>query len=54
MNDALSTTPERYVFPEKMQRIKYIFLSLREGKQQFKFGVVITSHLSLFVASGAV
>jgi len=34
-----------------MQRINYVFLSLLKDKQQFKFGVVMTSHLTLFFAS---
>jgi len=33
-----------------MQRIKYVFISLLEDKQQFKFGVVKTGHLALFLA----
>jgi len=37
-----------------MQRIKYIFLSLLEDKQQSKFGVVMTGHLTLFLASFSV
>jgi len=39
------------LFLNKMQRIKYAFLSLLENKQQFKFGVVMTGHLTLFLAS---
>jgi len=34
-----------------MQRIKIYFLSLLEDKQQFKFWVVMTYHLLLFLAS---
>jgi len=37
-------------FLKKMQRINYVFLSLLEDKQQYKFGVVITGHLTLFLA----
>jgi len=33
-----------------MQRIKYVFLSLLEDKQQFKLGVVMTGHLTLLLA----
>jgi len=33
-----------------MQRIKYVYLSLLEDKLQSKFGVVMTSHLTLFLA----
>jgi len=33
-----------------MQRIKYVFLSLLQYKQQFKFWVVMTGHLTLFLA----
>jgi len=33
-----------------MQRIKYIFLLLLEDKQQFKFWVVMTGHLTLYLA----
>jgi len=33
-----------------MQRIKYVFLSLLEDKQRFKFGVVMNGHLTLFLA----
>jgi len=33
-----------------MQRINYVFLSLLEGKQQSKFGVVMAGHLTLFLA----
>jgi len=50
MNDSWAQLLERYVFPEKMQRINYVFLSLLEDKQQSKFGVVITGHLTLFLA----
>ena len=32
-----------------MDRINYVFLSLLEDKQQSKFGVVMTSHLTLFL-----
>ena len=37
-------------FLKNMQRIKIDFLLLLEDKQQFKFGVVMTGHLSLFLA----
>jgi len=50
MSNDLSTTLKRYVFPEKMQRIKYVFLSLLEDKQQFKLGVVMKGYLTLFLA----
>jgi len=33
-----------------MQRIKYVFLSLLDEKQKFKFGVLMTGHLTLFWA----
>ena len=33
-----------------MQRIIYVFLSLLEDKVLFKFGVVMTGHLTLFFA----
>jgi len=33
-----------------MQRIIYIFFSLLEDKQQIKFRVVMSSHLTLFLA----
>jgi len=33
-----------------MQRINYVFLLLLEDKQQFKFGVVMTGHLTLLLA----
>jgi len=32
-----------------MERIKYVFLSLLEEKQQFKFEVVMAGHLTLFL-----
>jgi len=52
MNDFLAQLPERYIFPEeeKIQRINYVFLSLLEDKQQSKFGVLLTGHLTLFLA----
>jgi len=37
-------------FLKKMQTINYVILSLLEDKQQSKFGVVMTGHLTLFVA----
>jgi len=37
-----------------MQRINYVFLSLLEDKQQFKFEIVMTSHLTLFLAGFSV
>jgi hypothetical protein len=50
MNDSQAQPLERYVFSQKMQTINYVFLSLLEEKQQSKFGVVMTSHLTLFLA----
>jgi len=51
MNDDISATPERHVFLEKMQKSKmFFFLLLLEDKQQFMFGVVMTDHLTLFLA----
>jgi len=35
---------------KKMLRIKFVFLSLLEDKQKFKFGVVMTCHLMLLLA----
>jgi hypothetical protein len=51
MNDVLSTTPGKVCFfQKKMQIIIYVFLSLFEDNQQFKFVIVMTSHLTLFLA----
>jgi len=44
------TSSERYVFPEKYAMLKIFPLSLLDDKQQFNFGVVMTSHLMLFLA----
>jgi len=41
-------------FLKKIGRIKYVFLSLLENKQHFKFAVVLTGHLTLFLACFAV
>jgi len=50
MNDDLSTSLERYVFPKKTQRIKLFFSFVTEHKQQLKLGVAMTCYLTLFLA----
>jgi len=45
-----ATSSERYVFPEKYAKFKLYSLSLLENKQRFKFRVVMTGHLTLFLA----
>jgi len=49
-DDDLGNLFETVCFPKKYAKIEIYILSLLEDKQKFKFRVVMTGHLTLFLA----
>jgi hypothetical protein len=49
-DDDMNNLFETVCFPKKYAKIEIYILSLLEDKQQFKFWVVMTGHLTLFLA----